>query len=106
MNSNYTIEFTLLANEDLNYIFEYISQNLNAEQAAKEHMREFEAKIMGLKDMPGKGSLVQNETLSALGYRKIHVKNYVVVYSVDESNMIVTILRIFYEKSDYMGKLL
>lgn len=102
MNSNYKIEFTFLANEDLNNI----SQNLYAEQAAKEHMREFEAKIMGLKDMPGKGSLVQNETFSALGYRKIHVKNYVVVYSVNESNMTVTILRIFYEKSDYISKLL
>ncbi len=37
-------------------------------------MREFEAKIMSLIDMPGKGSLVHNETLSALGYRRIHVK--------------------------------
>lgn len=106
MSSNYTIEFTLLANEDLNSIFEYISQNLNAEQAAKEHMREFEAKIMSLKDMPGKGSLVHNETLSVLGYRKIHVKNYGVVYSADETDLSVTILRIFYEKSDYISKLL
>ena len=106
MNTNYRIEFTLLANEGLNNIFEYISQNLEAEQAAKDYMREFEAKIMGLKEMPGKGSLVQNETLSALRYRKIHVRNYVVVYSVDKSNMTVTILRIFYEKSDYISKLL
>ena len=106
MSSNYTIEFTLFANEDLNSIFENISQNLNAEQAAKEHMREFETKIMSLKEMPGNGSLVYSETLSALGYRKIHVKNYVVVYSADETDLSVTILRIFYGKSDYISKLL
>lgn len=53
MNSNYSIGFTLLASEDLHNIFDYISQNLSAEQAAKELMNEFETKIMGLKDMPG-----------------------------------------------------
>jgi len=106
MNTKYKIEFTLLAKEDLNSIFEYISQTLGAEQAAKDHMREFETKIMNLKELPGKGSLVQNETLSTLGYRKIHVKNYVVIYSIEELNKTVTILRVFYEKSDYISKLL
>lgn len=42
MNSKYKIEFTLLANEDLNSIFEYISKELGADQAAKSHMQEFE----------------------------------------------------------------
>lgn len=39
--------------------------------------------------------------LRALGYHKAIIKNYVMVYKVDESAKVVTILRFFYGRQDY-----
>ena len=39
--------------------------------------------------------------LRALGYRKAIIKNYVMIYRVDEDKKIVYILRFFYGRRDY-----
>ena len=43
-----------------------------------------------------------NEPLKSLGYRKIVVKNYILIYEVDDEKKNINLLRIFYGRSDYM----
>lgn len=43
--------------------------------------------------------------LRAKGYRKAVIRNYVLIYKVDEKNRTVLLLRFFYGKQDYAAKL-
>lgn len=86
---------------DLDSTFEYISHVLCADKAAKELMKEIDDSIMNLKNMPYMYPEC-NEPLKSLGYRKIVVKNYILIYEVDDEKKNINLLRIFYGRSDYM----
>lgn len=43
----------------------------------------------------------QNARLMALGYRKVVIKNYIMIYRVEETTHTVYILRFFYGRRDY-----
>ena len=43
--------------------------------------------------------------LCAKGYRKAVIRNYVLIYKVDEKDQTVLLLRFFYGKQDYAAKL-
>ena len=44
----------------------------------------------------------QDKRLRAEGYRKIVIKNYVLVYKLDEASKTVNVLRFFYGAQDYV----
>ena len=44
-----------------------------------------------------------SEPLDALGYRKIVIENYILIYSVDEKSETVNLLRSFYGKRKYIN---
>lgn len=86
---------------DLDSTFEYISQALAANKAAKELMKEIDDSIMNLKNMPYMYPEC-SEPLKSLGYRKIVVKNYILIYEVDNEKKNINLLRVFFGRSDYM----
>ena len=99
---NYKLIFSPEFIKDLNDTFDYISLTLSNEQAAKKLMKEIDNAIMNLKTMPEMYPLSQ-EPLDILGYRKIIIKNYVIIYSVDKKRGNVDLLRCFYGKQDYLS---
>ena len=101
MTTTYKLIFAPEFVKDLDEKFSYISQTLQAENAAKSLMKKIDDSIMNLKTYPEMYPTC-NEPLDALGYRKIIVKNYVIIYSVDHSAKSVNLLRCFYGKQDYM----
>ncbi len=86
---------------DLNDTFEYISIVLKNESAAKSLMKKIDNAIVLLKDTPLIYPLCA-EPLDIMGYRKIIIKNYIVIYWVDEQKQTVNLLRCFYGKQDYL----
>ncbi len=87
--------------KDLDNTFEYIYHVLCADKAAKALMKEIDDSIMSLKNMPHMYPEC-SDPLKSLGYRKIIVKNYILIYEVDDEKKNVNLLRIFYGRSDYM----
>ncbi len=63
-------------------------------------MDAIEAAIAGLVDMPQKFSLVTDERLASMGYRKFIVKRHMVFYTIDEQSPVVDIMRIVYARRD------
>lgn len=53
--NKYGLKFSLMARDDLDQIFSYISGELCAEQAANNLMERIETRIMRLKDYPFSG---------------------------------------------------
>lgn len=91
-------EFT----RDLDNTFSYIIQTLIAPKAAKMLMKEIDRSIMNLVDFPEMYPLC-DEPLDALKYRKIIIKNYVIIYSANHEEKSINLLRCFYGKSNYMN---
>ena len=87
--------------KDLDNTFEYISNSLKVPAAAYNLMKEIDDAIINLKYMPYMHPEC-DEPLKSLRYRKIIIKNYIMIYSVDDKKGNVNLLRIFYGKSDYM----
>lgn len=95
------LKFTAKAEEDLDKIYEYISNNLFASESADSLMDKFENKILRLKSFPCSCSFVMDETLKKRGYRKLIIDNYIVFYLVNEQKQQVVIMRILYGASNY-----
>lgn len=99
--TNYDLIFSPEFVKDLNNTFEYILLTLSNELAAKKLMKEIDDSIMNLQTSPEMYPL-SGEPLDALGYRKIIIKNYIIIYSIDKKNSNVYLLRCFYGKQNYL----
>jgi len=75
-------------------IFNYIALQLKAPAAAERMAAAFRKAIAGLSKMPERHPPVAN------GYRKIIVKNYIVLYKVDNKNKAVSIMRVLHSKQN------
>lgn len=82
VKSKYTIHFTKVAMNDLDEIYQYITEELFAENAATDLLERIENNIRQLKEFPNSGSQL-----------------------VDEQLKQVIIMRILYGKRKYQGLL-
>ena len=99
--SNYHLQFTPKAEEDLDAIYGYLFGTLSAASAANKLVENIETGIMRLIEYPFSCQYVFDEPLKARGYRKLIVDNYLVFYLVNEAENQVIIMRILYGASKY-----
>ena len=98
----YRVDVSEPAENDLRDIVLYIASQLSATISALNMMELLEEAMVGLSDTPQRCSLVADERLSQMGYRKLIVKNYVVFFSIDEKNKVVDVERILYGRRDWL----
>lgn len=101
----YKIEITEPAENDLRSIGLYISKELLDPDTAKKVITKIGEAIMKLEELPLRNGLVSDERLCIKGIRKIIIDNYIVFYNADEQNRLVTIVRILYNKRDWISLL-
>lgn len=101
MTSRYRLRFSRLAAQDLDETFEYIALILKEREAAKKLMRRIEQEVRQLQDFPKCCELCRDEVLSEMGYRRLVVGNYVIIYEADEKKEEILIVRVFYGRQDY-----
>ena len=97
----YKIEIAPLANKDLEEILDYILRELSNPSAAADLLAEIESCYSNLEKMPEMYERCRDTRLKEMGYRRITVKNYVIIYKVMESIKTVYIMRCFYGGRDY-----
>ena len=71
--------------EDMDEIALYISTQLNTPETADNMLDAFHKAMLSLAKMPKRHPLVRDDFLASLGYRKLSVKNYFILYSVDDT---------------------
>jgi len=103
--STYNILITEPAEEDLYEIGAYISKELLEPENAKKVILKIAKGINSLEDMPLRNALVVDERLAIRGIRKIIIDNFIVFYIVTEENKTVTIIRILYNRRDWLNLL-
>ncbi|MCL2508448.1 MAG: type II toxin-antitoxin system RelE/ParE family toxin [Oscillospiraceae bacterium] len=55
-----------------------------------------------MKENPGRFALVSDAYLASKGYRKITVRNHLVFFVIREKEHTVTVIRVLYERRDWM----
>jgi len=101
------VQYTDSAKKDLQGIYDYISDILLALETAEKQTNRIMDAADSLNHMPFRYRLCDYEPWRSWGWRVMPVDNYLVFYFPDESQDIVTIMRIMYEGRDverHLGK--
>ncbi len=101
----YNVHITRAAERDLNSAVDYIDQILLNPQAADALLDDADAMIGDLSTFPEKYPVVDDPVLKAWGIRFIQVKNYLVFYTVSETEKTVYVVRFLYGKRDWAALL-
>lgn len=101
----YTIKFSKKSKEDIAQIVNYISDTIKEPQIAKSYANLFFSEINSLHIFPKRNPIVKGKSLADTERRKFKVKNYVVLYLVNESEKTVFIERVVYGASDWINKI-
>lgn len=100
--AGYRVDISEPAENDLRDIVRYISAQIGAPVTALKMMDTIEDAVGGLMDTPQKHPPVTDERLATMGYRKLPIKNYIVFFTIDETNKVVNVERILYARRDWL----
>ena len=101
----YSLHFLPAARQDMTEIVLYISQELLSPLAAKKLTDEMQKAVEGLTIFPYINAVLQTVKPLKKEYRKLVVKNYVILYWVDSKRKEVTIARVVFARRDYISLL-
>lgn len=107
MDTNeYKVIITPTAFKEMNRIYDYILDNLYAEKAAKDLMKQIEKKVQNLKYAHKIHTEIEKNDELQRKYRRIIIKNYIILYTVDDNNKVVFVSHIYYKGKNYLEGLL
>lgn len=98
---NYKLFVTQDAYHDIDEIVSYIVNILKNPTAADTLLSEIEENFRAVVENPEMYAYCDDTKLRNDGYRKIPVKNYILLYRVDGEENIVYIMRVIYGRRDY-----
>ena len=104
----YNIKLTEEFLTEIENICNYISVDLNANDAANRLRDKVIHNILLLENSPRMFAKIKIEKIDKVKrkYRKIVIKNYVILYTIDEENKIVYVAHIYYSGRNYIDDLL
>ena len=97
----YEVRLMNQALQDLDEIYGYIARNLQEPGVAAELLDALESEILSLEYLPYRCSERRTGSFANSGYRQLMVKNYIVVYRIDEAHKQVLIVTVRYARSSF-----
>ena len=98
----YEIEFTEDCRDEIREIYKYISENLVADQAAKNLMRKMRDSVNALADNPKLYRKIEKKDKVENDYRRLIINNFVILYTINEEKKIVYIAHMYYGRRNYL----
>jgi plasmid stabilization system protein ParE len=99
----FTLTFSSRINDDIVSSIGYIKNTLQAPIAAENHVKELKNVYEKLKENPYGRPLVHDNYLASQGIRFIKVKNYILIYYINEGNKEVFLYRFMYSRRDWIN---
>ena len=100
-NATYHVGMTDEARRNLENIFRYVAKNLQETGTAASLIDELEAGMLSLNSMPQRCPERQIGIYAGKGYRQLFIKNYTIIFRVEEMTRQVIILTIRYSRSNF-----
>ncbi|MBR3415017.1 type II toxin-antitoxin system RelE/ParE family toxin [Candidatus Saccharibacteria bacterium] len=101
MPRRYRVVILDRARRDIENAFGYIFFELSNPIAAYATYDGIISKIRSLETFPSGYSTLDIGPWSGMGYRKVHYKNYTIIYKVDETKELVVITNVIYSHRDF-----
>jgi plasmid stabilization system protein ParE len=89
------------ASDDLDNIYNYIADEFKEIGTAENMADILEKAILSLGDLPYRGTLRKTGAFANKNYRQLFVKNFTIVYRIDEKKKMVIIVTIRYKPSSF-----
>ena len=89
------------ARRNLENIFRYVAKSLQEPGTAASLIDELEAGLLSLNSMPQRCPERQIGIYAGKGYRQLFIKNYTIIFRVEEMTRQVIILTIRYSRSNF-----
>ena len=89
------------AEQDLFDIFLYITETLNATDAAEQLYSKIKKKLSNLSSMPHRCPLISTEPYKSLGVRKLFIENYIAFFLINETSREIHVFRILYNRQQW-----
>ena len=105
IKNGYKVMFTTQAAQELKEVYSYISNKLYSPKATLELMREINNKVVNISYFPRMYSRLITKKIKFNKYRKIVIKNYIILYQIHDIKREIEIVHIFNSKSNYIEKL-
>ena len=97
----YLLNITDIAEEDILNTVKYIADVLKAPKAANNLLDEIERHQEILENTPNMYPFVPDEYLAQRGLKFTIIKNYLMFYTINEDEKIVTVIRFLYGRRDW-----
>jgi len=99
----YKLTISKEAHKDTDSIVHYIAEELVNPAAAAGFLDDVEKSYHVVVNKPYMYSLCHDARLNREGYRKIVIKNYIIIYRIDDETKAVYIMRIIYGGRNYVN---
>lgn len=99
--NKYNVKLLPKANRDLDEIYMYIRDEFKEIDTAKQMIELLEEAILGLDKMPYRGAIRKIGVFAYKGYHQLFVRNFTIVYRIDEENKTVIIVTVQYTPSSF-----
>lgn len=97
----YSVKLLSAAYRNLDDIYAYVATQLQAEQSALNLIDKLEEAIFFLEVMPHRGAKRRVGAYANKKYRQLFVKNFTIVYRIDEVKKQVIIVTARYSRSEF-----
>lgn len=105
MAKKYTVELTKLAQEQIVQIARYVSDKLQAPDAAIKLVDKLEAEISKLETMPKRVVLVNKEPWTGKGVHKFVIDDYIAYFIIMEPKGVVRVIAVVLGRMDQIKQL-
>ena len=99
--TKYNVKLMQRASVDLDDIYNHIADDLKEIGTAEKMAAALENAILSLDEMPYRGSIRRTGAFANRGYRQLFVKNFTIVYRIDEARKMVIIVTVRYTPSSF-----
>ncbi|MCB0705323.1 MAG: type II toxin-antitoxin system RelE/ParE family toxin [Saprospiraceae bacterium] len=101
MGQTYQVILTPGAQNDIRNIYDYLMENASYESAERVRLG-IEEEMINLADMPESKGLLQGTTSQTV-YRRVLKWSYRIIFTIEEAELRVLVVRIDHEKMDPAG---
>lgn len=106
MDTNkYKVIITPTAFKEINRIYDYLLTDLYAETATEDLMKLVETEVQNLKQSPRIHTEIEKFDELDRRYRRIVLKKYIILYTIDEENSIVYVAHMYHGTRNYLDDL-